>query len=294
MVCSRRYAGLFSSLALVAATFVAAASHGALTAEGEPSLKQGASVTVTEAVAELLRLLRDRNLLAADDAELRRALIKAVIEAADCNAMLAVDDGGDAAASTVDATVGMTATVGGMFRYVQLTAVDERAAEDLAAELGDIQYGHYEGVIVDLRYTGGDSVSSARKATETLASSELPVVVLINRETVAAAEVLAALTQRQCKATVVGEPSRGFPFPWHRVKLASGEIILLPKVEQTPAEGHWRPTPLQPDVLVNEQPSRQSLRTASLIPGAGFNGDACLRQAIDLLKAITALGSKHF
>lgn len=296
MLSYRQNVWFIGLLTLATASMGLQSVRAALTSGPDPKMKTAESATVSETVSELLKLLNEKRLLATDDVHLRRALIKAIIDAVDCNAVLATDDGAEAPTAAEGGTVGATATVGGIFRYVQLISMGDAAAGELAGELGDIEYGHYEGVIVDLRYTGGDSIAGARKATEALVDSELPVVVLINRETVAAAEVFAALTQRKCQATVVGEPSRGYPFPWHRAELTSGEVLLLPQVAGAPDEGCWKPTPLQPDVLVKDQLSRQSLRASSTEPEVGtqIDKDACLRKAIDLLKVITALGSRHF
>ena len=84
-------------------------------------------------------------------------------------------------------------------------------------------------------------------------------------------------------------------FPRQTLALKSGDVLLLPRLDSPLAS--WQRSPIQPDVRVDQNLSREALR-ALRQEGTTANGlvaqDLCLRRAVDLLSAILAFDHKHF
>ena len=249
--------------------------------------------------AELLRVLREGRLLPDDDPEVRRRIIEALLEAVDCGGevlpptMAAKDRTGSAEGTGTECE---TATVGGMFAYLRIRDVTAQAVSAIEGFSKDVEYGHYEGIIIDVRYTRHGHAPSARSAAGALTRVDLPIVVLVNRETTGPGEILAASIKEKCGAATVGQATRGFPFDWQKIELASGDVVLLPKVEPKTEHCPWKPTPLTPDVVVSQNLPRSALakRRGTDRVEPVTDRDLCLRKAVDLLTVIRALDHKHF
>ena len=253
-------------------------------------------MTVIEAVAELLTVLQEKQLLQTGDATLRTRILQSVLDAVDCHGrLLAPTQEPDGTRRTSEmGSIGRTRTVGGVFRYVELLAIAEGTAADLRLSLADVTFGHYEGIILDLRSSAGTELKSAHQAVDVLAGSEVPLVVLIGRGTAGAAEVLADLSKQKCRATRLGQETSGFPFAQQATTLKSGEVLLTPQVRVDLGTGDWKPSPVRPDVWVGPGPASRPTSTSSRTAAYGSDDDECLQKAVDLLTVICALDKKHF
>ncbi len=300
--CDNRVFRKAASVLVACALLSGGLSWGKPAAPGAAAVRDSGDTTVSEAVSELLTVLHERQLLPATDSALRESMLKAILESLDCNAVLraepggAAQSGGSGRAAAECTTIGRAETVGGLFRYIQVLEVADQTPFDVGKALAEIKYGHYEGIIVDLRHTAGDAAEAARKAADAFATCELPVVTLVNSETVGTAEMLVALIRQRCGALAVGQATRGYPFPRESATLSSGEVVMLPRVAGVKSDGYWEPTPIKPDLPVSQSLPREWLRRAHAEPGpdAGDGKDLCLRRAADLLTTINALEDKHF
>jgi len=256
--------------------------------------------SIAESVAELLQILQQRQMLPADaDADARRKVLQAVVEAVDCSARVVSPEDGEASPQDApdDAeALGKTTTVGGLFAYIQVLGVTAGAAADVSDFLGDVKYGHYEGLVVDLRDARGGNAEAAHNVAPVVAKTKLPVVVLVNGETQGPAEVLAALLRQNCDATTIGQPTRGRPFAWRPTPLKCGDVLLLPPVDGKTTGADRRPARIRPDLTVEQPKSGKDAqdKAASEAPDDPTTRDLCLRKAVDLLTAIRALEQKHF
>lgn len=266
---------------------------------GAPGVpKPAPSATIDDSVAELLGILRERRLLRSEDDELRRGVLEAIIKAVDCHGVLLegqspeapTDVSGDLPRACIDIH-----TVGGLFAYALVQRVSANTAEELSGVIDDIGHGHYEGIVLDIRFADGGDVTAADRVVSELAKGSLPVVVLISGETVGAPEILALKARQRCNALTVGQPTRGLPHPRTSARLSSGDVVLLPKVGAEPEQGDVVRTPVQPDVLVEQALPREELirRLEEQLSGDD-DGDLCLRRAIDLLTMIHALNQQNF
>jgi len=278
---------MFTGLALVGASLQALA---ATTASAPATLPVPPQQTVREAVREVLDILQSNRLLADDDPALRRQMIRTILETLDCQALFMPHANGAGTDATTETPAGIMirqATVGGIFAYLRIPRVVPDIPAHLTEALEDVAHGHYEGVVLDLRYTAG-SETDADAGAQVLARTGLPIAILVNGGTVGAAELLADSARRQAKAVLVGQPTRGLPYTLHAQALASGDLLMLPRIETAtrPADGNARA--LHPDVTVQQVLPRHALWPSEddSVPNTG--NDMCLQAAVDLLKAIHA------
>ena len=79
------------------------------------------------------------------------------------------------------------------------------------------------------------------------------LVVLVDRGTLGAAEVLAAVLDDAAQATIVGEPTFGHAGHRAQVELSSGGILELTDAFYTGPDGELLDDSLEPDLLVDER-----------------------------------------
>jgi C-terminal processing protease CtpA/Prc len=84
-----------------------------------------------------------------------------------------------------------------------------------------------EGLVVDLRGRGGQ-VAVANRTVRLLASTGRPVVLLVDRETRSAKELVAHKLKGKAGITLVGERTAGAVLPGEVVDLPGGERVMLP------------------------------------------------------------------
>lgn len=234
----------------------------------------------------LLRELRQRHLAPENDGEFSRLALEALLNAFGTGGRL-----GDAAQSPALELVAQATTANTRYIYFRIAAVEDGLPQAVATAHADVGGGADGGVVLDLRACGGNGMRAAAETATLVAGWERPVVVLMNRGTRAAAEVLAASLHDAHGAVLVGEPSRGLPYAMVNVPLTGTLQVLLPDV---PAGAV--PRPLQPDVpfdaAVEHRPGGQAVGGAA--EAGDIGGDECVRQALDLLAAIAAFGEKRF
>ena len=102
-----------------------------------------------------------------------------------------------------------------------------------------------------------DAAAGARQEhpvpeTETrLSLDDLPMAVLVDEQTVGAAEALAAALQHANRATLVGAPTYGDGHEYDFITLSDGSALYLPTARWYTRNGQWLgESPVQPDLLV--------------------------------------------
>lgn len=91
-------------------------------------------------------------------------------------------------------------------------------------------------VIVDIRKRSGDIVESYR-STEPIVKAELPLVILMNRYSASASEVVAACLQDHGRALIIGEQSFGKGTVQNIVPMQRGQSSL-----KLTTSSYWRPS----------------------------------------------------
>lgn len=258
-------------------------------------------ISALETLEEVFGILRGKDLMPSLTPEMRRRMINAVLAAMDCKAELVsggageVSESGDGDGGELP-VLGHLATVGGLFKYVQILTFTENSADELRLALGDFKYGHYEGIVLDLRYSGGQAVEAAGPAADLIRGLEVVPVLLINGETRGAAEVFGMLVAQNSRCISVGQPTKGRPALRVSSTLASGDVVLLPYAGENARDARWKQDPIYPDLKIAEVLSRDFLRGAARFeqPGDIVSSDQCLRKAVDLLTAVAGFQKKHF
>ncbi len=248
------------------------------------------AAAVREALSDLLGELRSRQLVPGAEAELRRIACQALLDAFASGGVVVVAP--ESANSAVPVAL-LTRVEGGAgrFGYVQIGAVEAGLEQALSAAKGRLSGPVYDGTVVDLRDSAGNDLSAAAAGATLIGSWGHPTVVIVNRKTRAAAEVLAAGLRTAHGAVILGEPTRGLPYPLRPVRLAGDLEVMLPEI---PASG--RIDPLQPDVpgaaAGTDASGPWHGRGNPAVPTG--DGDGSVRQALDLLTAICTFQQKHF
>ena len=190
-------------------------------------------------------------------------------------------------------TIRVTNKTIGYFRVLDFNDRNEEKINVFAALVSD---GAYEGVILDLRYAGGDKIAMANAVAEQFLKTDAPFVLLVNRETAAASEVLVHRLKSRQKTLLMGQPTSGMPFTRKELLLSNGGILLVPDRNTPGAEGLWPPSPIEPDITIETMLEQDVL---DAIDGMEINvfrlgRDKTLRRAVDLLTVVQGLAHKHF
>ncbi len=164
--------------------------------------------------------------------------------------------------------------------YLRLRSFDRNCAEEVQQALGEIQEKEAAGVLLDLRDNAGGlmkqglSVADAfldggvmvrlkgrvegrlfRADSEVALKQEVPLVVLVNRMTASASEILAGALQANGRATVVGTRTQGKGTVTELLSLPDGGGLNLAVARyQLADERIVEETGIQPDIVVGELP----------------------------------------
>lgn len=276
------------ALAGIAAVLAACASLGAADTPPPPPAP-AADPAVRDALCDLLGQLRARQLVPDAETELRRIACQALLDAFASGGVVVASDTHSPAPPAPRLT--RVESGAGRFGYLQIGAVEAGLKQALADVRDRLPGAVYDGTVVDLRDTAGNDLGAAAECAALIGSWAQPAVVIVNGRTRAAAEVLAASLRTAHGAVILGEPTRGLPYPLRQVRLAGNLDVMLPEVPLSS-----RIDPLQPDVpttppaVAEGSPSRRG-GTGGTAEG---ERDANVRQALDLLTAICTFQQKHF
>lgn len=235
---------------------------------------------VQETLGKLLGELQSRHLVPAGDDELSRRACQALLDAFATGGEVVGKHSPPPAvlAAPEPRLLTRVTDLSGRFGYLRVAAVEAGLPQAIAAARSQLPQSPDGGTVLDLRDCGGNDPGAASASAAALADRGLPVVVLVNGKTRASAEILAVEMRQNHGAVILGEPTRGLPYPLRPVQLAGGMAVMLPEV---PAGMPL--VPLRPDVPV-----------AARAPAGEEERDECVRQAVDLLTAICTFRQRHF
>jgi carboxyl-terminal processing protease len=169
---------------------------------------------------------------------------------------------------------------------LRIARFDGETAAAVAAELKGLTPGGGK-LLLDLRGTGGGDAEAAYRVAELLVAGELGTLksraevrtrfaaagapawkgrlaVLIDRGTLGAAEVLAAVLDQGAQATLVGEASFGHAGRTAQIELSSGAVLELTDAFYTGPDGELLDGSLEPDLVVDERSRRLGERDLSV------------------------------
>jgi carboxyl-terminal processing protease len=198
--------------------------------------------------------------------------------------------------------------------HIQLTEFVERTSDEFKQALADARAKSATAIVLDLRDNYGGSLeemigvasqllppqttvlleqdrSGARTPLKTYATgviTELPIVVLVNSDTISAGEILAGALKDAGRARVIGEPTIGTATVLERFDLADGAQVLMGTSQWLTSKGQVvRRKGIQPDELIILPPNTPLVspqRAAGLDQQALLNGsDRQLAHALQIL-----------
>ncbi|MEW6047741.1 MAG: S41 family peptidase, partial [Bacillota bacterium] len=161
--------------------------------------------------------------------------------------------------------------------YVRIVSFREGSAGQFAGALEELRkQGELRALVLDLRDNGGGLVDEAVAVARQLVpagpvvhiigkqSSQvvkadgpglgLPIVVLVNKGTASASEILAGALVDRCKAVLVGSPTFGKGSVQAVIPLGGGSAVRLTTAKYLTPNGHViEGNPLKPQILVQEE-----------------------------------------
>ena len=204
---------------------------------------------------EVFSLIRS-NLVGVSEAELDRAAVQGLLQQLQGRVVLLTNGTAAGGAKGSESLLGRTNVLEDAFGYVRVDRVEKGLAGQLAAANEKLNAAkRLKGLIVDLRFAGGlDYLAAVATAEKFLAGDQPllqiegkvlrstatnvviagPLVVLVNHETTAAAETLAAILRKANAAMIIGGATPGqagvfMEYPLkngQRLRLASGMVRL--------------------------------------------------------------------
>jgi carboxyl-terminal processing protease len=242
---------------------------------GLPALLAGSmelrAADAAPAFKEVLDLLRT-NLVNADPVRLDHAAAEGLIKELSGQVTL-LTNGQKTASGSEGTMVPKTAAYDGAFGYVRVARVEAGAAKQLVAAMDALaSTNKLKGWVLDLRFADGTDYAEAVEVANRFVKLEqplldygrgmvrskpldnpvkVPVIVLVNRRTLGAAEALAGVLRKADAGLLLGTNTAGHAFLTKEFLLKSGQrlrvatgLIKLGDGEPLPPQG------VKPDILI--------------------------------------------
>ena len=243
---------------------------------------------------EVFDLIRT-NAAGISEAELNRAAVDGLLAKVNARAWL-VDPAKAAASDSNAAPVSSSALFDESYGYIRITRLGPRLPEQFAAALGQLQATNkIKGLVIDLRYAGGNDYDAAAKVADRFLGSEQPlldwgqgsakstdktnafrqpVAVLVNHYTSGAAEALAAVLRQKDIGLLIGTNTPGQASITKDFPLQNGSILRIAVASVKAGDGQVVEQ-LKPDIQVDVNPEDERayfLDAYKLLPRATASG----------------------
>ena len=188
--------------------------------------------------------------------------------------------------------------------YIKISSFDEETAKQFKEEFEKLQAQNIKGLIIDLRNNGGGIVSEAldiadyiadkdsvllyevdKKGKEEIKKSKkdpivnMPIVVLVNKNTASSSEILSGALKDLGKARIVGTKTYGKGVIQEILTLPDGDGLKITTEEyQTPSKNKIHKIGIEPDVVVELPDTVKNILNVE--PAA----DTQMQKAIELLQ----------
>ena len=225
------------------------------------------------------------------EAELNRAAVQGLVSALSPKVSLLTN--GAAAKSAVDAPlVSRCGLMEGEIAYVRVERVGDGLAKALREGYDRLgATNKLKGVILDLRYAGGDDYAAAAAAADLFVKKEMallnwgqgvvrstaktnaiaaPVAVLVNRSTAGAAEALAAVMRETGAGLILGGKTAGQAMICQEFPLKNGDRLRIGTAPVQLGDGSALDgRRLNPDIAVEVSPEDERVYYADAFKAAG-------------------------
>lgn len=186
--------------------------------------------------------------------------------------------------------------------YVRLDALDDKQFKQFEDDLKTLNNHQNRkiGIIIDLRNCRGHDVKNVSAALSLLrplgmdfhekgkrGNEELPIIVLIGKNTEGDAEILASELFKSGKCLCIGTESAGKQFKTKKIKLEKGNFIEIPEIPA--AFENVSIKPFAPSIeLKGIQADYEKISKEK----EGEKADPCISCASDLLTGLSVLGKR--
>ncbi|MHC1765166.1 MAG: S41 family peptidase [Verrucomicrobiia bacterium] len=224
--------------------------------------------------SEVYGVLRS-NLVGASESELNGAAVAGLLSHLADRAMLVTNSASAAEAGSTP-LVAKSIAFDQHFAFVRVSKVAPGLAEQIRTGYTQLaSTNQLKGVVLDLRFAGGTDYAAAAAAADLFVPGEqplldwgsatarssgkpvadLPLVLLINRETVGAAEALAEVLRETVGALTIGSASAGRAYTFQEFPLSNGAILRVASGAVTAGRDHKLGSAgLQPDIRIAVKP----------------------------------------
>ena len=188
--------------------------------------------------------------------------------------------------------------------YISLSSFDDECSKEFLKKYEELEKSNIKSLIIDLRNNGGGIVDEAleiadyildkdqtilitknKKGEEQIEKAKsnpkikLPIIVLTNKNTASASEILAAALRENNKATIVGENTYGKGVIQELITLSTGAGLKITTEEYyTPNRNKINKIGIKPDYEIELPKSTENIYEVEQ------DDDTQLKKAIELLK----------
>jgi hypothetical protein len=228
------------------------------------------------------------------EAELNRAAVKGLVSQLAPRVALVTDDAPNGTSDAVDLVL-KSNVYEGQIGYLRIGRVEQglsKAVADAYEKLGATN--KLKGVVLDLRYAGGDNYEAAADTADLFISRKrplikldsgvlqsrdkndaikLPVAVLVNHQTSKAAEALAAMVRETGTGLVLGNKTAGEAMIAQEFPLKAGERLRITTAPLELGDGtRMSSDGVQPDITVDVKPEDERAYYADAFKVIGRTG----------------------
>jgi len=219
---------------------------------------------------EVLRLLR-ANLPDVTEDDLNRAAVQGLLDGFRPRVLLVTNE--PVATPTTAPAISRSAVYEQAFGYLRVQRVTAGVADEFGAELDRLRSAQaLKGLVLDLRFADGEDYRAAAALADRFLTKEqpllewgessarstaksgvtnLPLAVLVNRETSGAAEALAELLRVSRVALLVGSPTAGQAYTFREFTLANGPTLRIAGAPVRVGEDLVMTNRVAPDIAVD-------------------------------------------
>ena len=225
---------------------------------------------------EVFDLIRT-NAVGMNEAELNRAAVDGLLAKVNARAWL-VDPARSSAADANAAPISSSALFDENYGYIRIAHLSPRLPEQFAAALEKLlATNKIKGLVIDLRYAGGNDYETAAKVADRFLGSEQPlldwgqgaakstdktnafrqpVAILVNRYTTGAAEALAAVLREKDIGLLIGTNTPGQASITKDFPLQNGSLLRIAVAAVKTGDGKIVEQ-LKPDIQVDVNPEEE-------------------------------------
>lgn len=230
----------------------------------------GAEAADFKEVYELIRA----NAAGTSEAELNRAAVDGLLTKVSARAWL-VDPAKASATDASAAPISSSALFDDSYGYIRIAYLSARLPEQFSTALNKLQATNkIKGLVIDLRYAGGNDYDAAAKVADRFLGSEQPlldwgsgvakstdktnafrqpVAILVNHYTTGAAEALAAVLRQKDIGLLIGTNTPGQASITKDFPLKNGSLLRIAVASVKAADGLVVER-LKPDIQVDVNP----------------------------------------